>query len=866
MIHSHSTLALTLAVVAISNALTANADEDTSEVLRKRHAVALVAPAHLHTHIECLGEEAGIWGTLHQGLEGWAYPFKLFEQLQLAYSLDDGETFTAQQQLAQSQVAEPHLARMIFADDRFRSEQILFVPRNHPGFVILLRINSQSKTLVRLRMRPRLDPMLMNPIPHLEQAWQQKSHAFRVQNPDRSASLEVTFPSGTSHQKLDNGVHDFRLSLPANAKDVILPIVFAAEFAGSPQATVTRDALTEGLRHEIVTAKRHYDKLLATSPHVTSPDPAVNQAMMWSTISLDQLRVKNPDLGYGLVSGYSHSSDTTRPRYAWFFDEPTLASHAFLRVGLDAHVRDAFNMLQSHQRHDGKTVHEINQSIRFQPKFFETYKYAYIHTDGPVYFLAAYGHYYRSTGDLQFIRRHWKHITKTLDWCISRLDASDGLITVDRDDWGTVEVGTTIRKDTQLQAMWIKALREMIYLAEVMNDPQMASRCREIEDKAVSSIETKLWDEETGFFLWGLAADDTPLRSLIPHHAIGIWMGSHSANHSKRALRRMASSDFRTDWGVRSLSTRDVRYSPNAYQTGTVWPVWNSGVIIGDYQFGRHHDAFRNWRSMVDLRQLGALGPMPEVLHGRFCKRTGEGVPHQMFSEVAIQNGFYDGLLGLKVDVPARTITLAPTMPAVWNALTVDRIPFGNQRFDLRLSNRNQRFLLRLDLTSDRPTELHLSPHLPAGSEITHVSWNGKPCKYKVTQLPASVRVSVVESLGRAINELSIDYRSGVDLHLPRQALHMGQQSKEVRLLDATFADRTWKLQLEGRAGVRYPIDFHSVYPPQDIHNSRLLQHAESVYRLELIPPDSAAPNHSRTVQWETQVQFPLLDAPASDD
>jgi hypothetical protein len=320
----------------------------------------------------------------------------------------------------------------------------------------------------------------------------------------------------------------------------------------------------------------------------------------------------------------------------------------------------------------------------------------------------------------------------------------------------------------------------------------------------------------------------------------------------------MASSDFRTDWGVRSLATSDPRHSPDAYQTGSVWPVWNAGVIIGDYQVGRQQDAFRNWRSMIDLRQLGGLGPMPEVLHGRYCQRTGESVPHQMFSELAVQNGFYDGLLGLQVDVPGQALTLSPQLPAAWPELQVDRIPFGDECFNLQLASGKGRFRCRLDLTMKHPPRLHLSPHLPAGSQVISVHWNGKPCRHEISDLPASVRLTVVQPLQRGVNELSIAYQSGVDFGLPRHPLYAGQMSQEVRLLAAEFADRTWRLQLEGHADARYPVDFYSASPPTQISHGRLVRQRGPTCRVELIPPANASTDESHPVRWETHVHFPL--------
>ncbi|MDA7867237.1 hypothetical protein N9B57_04795, partial [Verrucomicrobia bacterium] len=44
---------------------------------------SLSAKGSVDRHIEALGAQAGIWGTLSQGLESWVYPFKAFDSLEV---------------------------------------------------------------------------------------------------------------------------------------------------------------------------------------------------------------------------------------------------------------------------------------------------------------------------------------------------------------------------------------------------------------------------------------------------------------------------------------------------------------------------------------------------------------------------------------------------------------------------------------------------------------------------------------------------------------------------------------------------------------------------------------------------------------
>ena len=250
-----------------------------------------------------------------------------------------------------------------------------------------------------------------------------------------------------------------------------------------------------------------------------------------------------------------------------------------------------------------------------------------------------------------------------------------------------------------------------------MQDLQLQQQCDALAELVSDSIEAKLWSVSQQHYVWGLDHAGRPLPSLVPHIAIGAWLGSFDRDRTRRTLERMAASDFRSDWGVRSLSIDDPRYNPAAYQTGTVWPVWNSGVIIADYQHGRPIEAYRTWQAMIGLRWLEALGPMPEVLHGSFYKRTSDAVPHQMFSEIAIQNGFYDGLLGLQIDAITKQIRLAPTLPPEWDELVVHRIPIGAGRLDLRLERQDGVYICRLKLSSADQYRLLFEPRLSRGQQ-----------------------------------------------------------------------------------------------------------------------------------------------------
>ncbi len=835
--------------------------------LLDRGSLVLTAPACSWNHVEALGPKAGIWGTVGGSFEAWAYPFKLFHGLELHISADGGKTFQSAAALVRSQVATPHMAQLRLVTDRCALWEVFFVPREgEPAVVVLLDVDTGVDLDVAVRLRPSLAPMGMQVPKHLRVSWDEDRRELVACEPGRRLELRVGSPFAVTYSRLAADAYELRLKITREAaRQFLVPVVFGIAWPDGPVAARTIDEVIRELPARFAASLAYYRRLLAGAPRVETPDPVVNDALAWSVVSLDQLRVCNPVLGHGIVSGYSASGAGTRPRYCWFFDEPTLGSWAYLRAGLDGHVREAFRFLQRYQREDGKTVHEIDQSFHLRPDYLKTFRYAYIHTDGPVYFLAAYGHYFRSTGDIDFIRAEWPRILKTLTWCLSVVDPQDGLMRIEPKDWGSAESSFTVWKDTQLEAMWVQALRSAKELAGAMGDAELSERCARAARKASESIEEKLWNEEASFYLWGIDRRGQPLRSLVPHHALGIWLGSFRKDRALRCLETMASADFRTDWGVRSLSLAAPAADPAAYQTGSVWPVWNGGLLISDFRYGRGVEGFRNWRAMIRARSLDGLGPMPEVLHGRFYKRLGEGVPHQLFSEVAVQNGFYEGLLGLDIDVPQSRITVAPYLPPQWNRLRVTTIPVGRgDHLDLSFTRSRQTsggtswmFEITPRAHTKRTATLCLAPHLPAGAVISAVEVDGKAHAYEVETLPTGVVVARLALVGpMRPRRIRIRYEREIDFMPMDEPIEPGGVSRNLRIIRASLEDGRWRMVVEGRPDRDYFIDFFTARRPVPAAGDcyTVVARRSHGVRMRLRAPADCTPSRSGFVRWEVEI------------
>ncbi len=801
-------------------------------------------PGSLDRQIQAVGTRAGVWGTLRFGLEAWVYPLKAFDGLEIGLVNPAGHFQSIHHQV-RKQSHSPVASLLEFEGADWTLRVTLFVPRETAGGRVSWEGTLPEATSLALRFRPVLGPMHlpMAGSPKLE--WQDGSESLWMKHPDRSSGLMIRAPSLDAVEWQAGGRVRLRFRKGAEARS-------------SFDFMVTREPIAEAairMDRHLAASRRYYRDLLQRLPEVDTPDAEVNQALLWAGISLDQLRIRNPDLGWGLVSGYSSSRGGMRPKHAHDFKAPTLASRAYHRLGLSGHVREALESLKPYHRADGKTVREVAPSWVHWPGFFEESRPAYQHTDGPVYCLVAYGHYLRSTGEESLIRNHWPAILGTYRWCLEQLDPSDGLLRIDR---GASESSTEILKDTQLELMWVRALREVSYLARFMEEESLAVEAEGIRKRAMAAIGSEFWDQEQGFYIWGINRAGEKLSSLVPHHAIGFWLGELPRDRIETALRTLSRAEFMTDWGIRSLALGDPRFDHRSYHSGSVWPVWNAGVLISDFQRGRTERAFANWRRMIEARWKSSLGPMPEVFRGDRFELLPEAVPHQMSSELAVVNGFYEGLLGLDVDVPRDQLALAPRLPMAWDSVRVRRVPFGPRSLDLTIEKRPGFFRLALRRERAIPLTITLEVELPLGGGVRSVRDRYGAPYYRVRRRAVSQAVQFERRIDDEQYEVVIRHGGDFEFRPQWEPLEEGSQSKNLRLIDYHVKGVWWHGLMEGRPGRTYRLRFSGsgVGEARTVEGGRLIEAGLNHSVVETRGPEDQPRDRAGYVEWPLRVKL----------
>jgi glycogen debranching enzyme len=119
-----------------------------------------------------------------------------------------------------------------------------------------------------------------------------------------------------------------------------------------------------------------------------------------------------------------------------------------------------------------------------------------------------------------------------------------------------------------------------------------AERLTEAADRLAGAVERHLWidDDEGGFYAIGVDRDPAsgeprPLATRASN--MGWLLGSRLLDASELEPRRrriaelLLSGEFLADGGIRTLSSREVRFRPRAYHNGNVWACDNYLISLG---------------------------------------------------------------------------------------------------------------------------------------------------------------------------------------------------------------------------------------------------------------------------------------------
>jgi glycogen debranching enzyme len=770
----------------------------------------LSRPVRTWEFLDANGPHAGLLGAEDGTLEAYVYPLKIFGGLRLR--LIAGGQVIPGEAIARRISSRPGSYTITYTGDDFQVDEILVVPMNEPGAVILLDVRARNP--LRVDVEFQRDFQLMWPasigtgyaqwnagLKSFEFGADGQPYAAVFGSPD--ASLE-SLEYATNYSSAMREV--FTLGeIKGHAQRVL---ALAASMKSSDEAVAVYQRLTARGTELVAETERYYRDYLANTIELSLPDARLQQAYDWSRISVVKGFVDNPFLGRGLVAGYGPSKGAYRPGFAWFFGRDSFwTSFALTSAGDFAGARAAIQFVSHFQRDDGKIPHEISQSASLVD-WFKQFPYGFASADATPLYAIATADYVRASGDIAFAREQAPRLWKALAFMRSTLDEA-GFPRNLNVGHGWVEGGPLlpVRVEFYQAACYVEALRSLALLARLLGDsPRAQDLDAEFAQKR-PDLEKRFWlpAHRYAFALGtrGQPVDQPSILATVP-----MWFDLLDRRHAQETIGLLAEEQFATDWGTRIISSRNPLYDPSGYHFGSVWPLFTGWAAVGEYRNHAAEPALANLRANAWLALDGAGGNTTEVLSGDSYSPLSTASPHQIWSAAMVVSPLLRGLLGLETDAAGRKIVFAPHLPADWPTAGVHGIPLPGARVNLDIRRDASTMQLTVANSGSEPIHLEFAPAYPPCAHVDSAALNGQPVTWKTDSeyLDWHPRFEFAAPPGKST--LSIRHHAVFGYALPFLPPQLAGRSMQLKVVSEQWTDngRRLVLTVSGRPSRDYSL------------------------------------------------------------
>ena len=763
------------------------------------------------------GQRSVIMGYPSQGLEVWGYPFQMLSGYRAGFKPVGATTETDGAALLRHVEYRPEAVIRTYIGPNYLVRETIFVPLDRPAAILSYEVEGATPVDIAVHFQPVMDLMWPGSVGGQYTRWNPELPGYTITEPEHGNSASIGSSDILSHDETVNSTVRQQTSLsfvvhPHVAKNhvavasvsILLNETRPNEAKTDQPATAFHDlsAHTEELRHA---ASVSYASLSASALEIDTPDVQVNRAIAWSETALQQAWVCTPRIGCGIVAGYGPSRDARRPQYAWFFaGDGLVATNALIAAGEYARAKEELTFISQYQQpKTGMIWHELSQSAGYID--WAKYPYMYVHVDITADYLATLARYVQTSGDLAFLHEHWPSILDAYRYCHSLIDRNDHLPHIPPDKEGGDEQARP-RDDLSLSSGVLAAMSGFAELAKLQGDSTTEAEAQAMAAALRQAIAAHYWDAAGNFWIDGHTQSGAPIasRRLGPVRLIPQDVFSPSQNDA--LFRQLASAEFRTDWGMREVSSASPEYDPYSYGRGSVSAPATAQAATAFWLGHRPEIGLAIWRDLLPWNDLDAPGHMHEVLTGNFFHEQTESVPEQTWSSAAFLDSTVLGLLGLRVHGLENRIDFSPRLPAEWDHVSIQNIRLPHGTLDVVLTQSKTAVRLEID-NHGAPTQIVFEPRLPLGAHLLSSTYQGRHIATHTESLAEEERASLSLQIpaGRSLCELH--FEGGISLvstgvatiFSPDQSsrLQVGAPSKHIKITAFSLSNRTLSIEAD---------------------------------------------------------------------
>ena len=646
------------------------------------------------------GPQGVIVGQQQGVFEAWVLPVKLLSHLTIEANVEGYPVPIDLNAMAREIEVRPDRTTITYSHIALTLRQTMFAPEGVPegtGAVVFFQVDSVRPVELTFRFTAEMRkmwPELSSGSPSAEWVAQATSgfYVLHTDFPDFAGAIALP---GATHgvmvpyqERPQTHLLEFCLHVdPKTDRGRVYPLLIAVGGTKEAATNAALEAKLAGLDdslQEIYTehAARYREQERKLTEIVT-PDAELNADFGWAETSIWQLRAKAPSGEMGLVAGYYASGDSARPGFGWFFGRDALyALYAIDSYGDFALARTEMEFLMRRQREDGKIMHEYSQTAATAD--WKALPYEYAAADATPLFLTAMLDYVRTSGDVSFLRAHRQAVMKAWNFETTHDADGDGIYdNAQGTGWVESWPPGMPKQEVYLALLDEQASRAMAELGGLLGEGSFASEAKMRAERLHDVIEHEYYraDADAYAFSWNGDGQVDPTATIFP--AIAWWNGGAGLDHPQASLRRWASHDFATDWGLRDVASSDPLYDSMSYHQGSVWPLFTGWAAMAQYRTGNSLAGYQSTMQNADLTTAQDLGAVTELLSGEFFEPFGRSTSHQLWSLGMVLTPVLRGMFGIEADGLNHRVKVTPRLPADWNRAEVKRLRVGESVVDV---------------------------------------------------------------------------------------------------------------------------------------------------------------------------------------
>lgn len=375
--------------------------------------------------------------------------------------------------------------------------------------------------------------------------------------------------------------------------------------------------------------------------------------------------------------------------------------------------RDLIKVLAAYQgkKHDsfteeepGRIMHELRlgemalvKEIAFAP-YYGT-------VDATPLWLMLLSRYVDATGDIELARSLWPNIEAALAYLDKSANKNDGFLyyggkegaALSNQGWKD-SADSVMYKNGELakapialcevQGYLYDALKGASSLAARLGKGSVAADLEKKSTQLKEKFKSYFWSEKDRFVALALDGSGTSCQVVSSNPGHLLSTGIIDDDMANAISERLMADDMFSGFGIRTLSSKEVRYNPLSYHDGSIWPHDNAMIAEGLAARGKSDSACKLLESLVESAQGSADDRLPELFCGFPRSEFSTPVPYavscvpQAWAAGSIVQ-ILRSVLGISL-VDNKVVVSHPQLPTSVRKVAVSNLRSGNERINLQ--------------------------------------------------------------------------------------------------------------------------------------------------------------------------------------